>query len=237
MKLFDGFPARMEFTPIPNPFLSRLMPYIDDIAELKTVLYIFMSIYGKKSYPRFVSRSELLANASLVQSLGQDAKKGQKTLDDALQSSIKRGIILHLAVEKDGKAEDIYCLNTPSDRQALAKIQNGDLKLPEIEVKAISPAGAEEAPNIFALYEDNIGMLTPLIADELKAAEKLYPPGWISEAFKIAVNRNIRKWDYISAILERWNREGKDDGTHRRDTKKEDPDKYINGKYGHMVQR
>jgi len=237
MKPFQGFPARMEFTPIPNLFFSRLLPCINDIAELKTILYIFTSIYGKKGYPRFVSRSQLLGNTSLIQSLGQDNKTAQKALDNALQASVKRGILLHLAVEKDTKAEDIYCLNTPSDSQALAKVQNGDLKLPEMEVKAISPAGAGEAPNIFALYEDNIGMLTPLIADELKAAEKLYPPGWISEAFKIAVNRNIRKWDYISAILERWSREGKGDGTHKRDAEKEDPDRYIKGKYGHMVQR
>ena len=183
MKPFQGFPARMEFTPIPNLFFSRLLPCINDIAELKTILYIFTSIYGKKGYPRFVSRSQLLDNTSLIQSLGQDNKTAQKALDNALQASVKRGILLHLAVEKDTKAEDIYCLNTPSDSQALAKVQNGDLKLPEMEVKAISPAGAGEAPNIFALYEDNIGMLTPLIADELKAAEKLYPPGWINEAF------------------------------------------------------
>jgi len=236
MKPFDGFPARMEFTPVPNPFFSRLLPCIDDIAELKTVLFIFMSIYGRKGYPRFISRSQLLANASLIQSLGQNDKKAPKALDKALQASVKRGVILHLAVDKDGKTEDIYFLNAPSDRQAVEKIKSGELKLPEMEVKAMSTAGIEETPNIFALYEENIGMLTPIIADELKAAEKLYPAGWISEAFRIAVSRNVRKWDYISAILERWSREGKDDGTHKRDAEKEGPEKYAKQRYRHMVQ-
>ena len=37
--------------------------------------------------------------------------------------------------------------------------------------------------------------------------------------------------------LERWSAEGKDDGTYRGDFKKTDPDKYIKGKYGHMVRR
>jgi len=57
------------------------------------------------------------------------------------------------------------------------------------------------------------------------------------DAIKEAANQNKRKWSYISAILERWAAEGRSDGTYRRDTKKTDPDKYIKGKYGHMVQR
>ena len=80
-------------------------------------------------------------------------------------------------------------------------------------------------------------MLTPMIAEELKEAEKLYPKTWIRDAIKIAVNQNKRKWYYISTILERWTAEGKSNGAYRRDSKKEDPDKYIKGKYGHMVRR
>ncbi|GAH24252.1 unnamed protein product, partial [marine sediment metagenome] len=94
----------------------------------------------------------------------------------------------------------------------------------------------EELPDIFTLYEQNMGMLTPMIAEELREAEKLYPETWIRDAIKEAVNQNKRKWSYISAILERWLAEGRSDGTYRRDSKT-DPDKYIKGKYGHMVRR
>ncbi len=79
-------------------------------------------------------------------------------------------------------------------------------------------------------------MLTPMIAEELREAEKLYPEAWVRDAIKVAVNQGKRKWSYISAVLERWSIEGKDDGAYQRDSK-EDPDKYIKGKYGHMVQR
>jgi DnaD/phage-associated family protein len=79
-------------------------------------------------------------------------------------------------------------------------------------------------------------MLTPMIAEELREAEKLYPETWIRDAIKAAVNQNKRKWSYISAILERWSAEGRSDGTYQRDSKT-DPDKYIKGKYGHMVRR
>jgi DNA replication protein len=81
-------------------------------------------------------------------------------------------------------------------------------------------------------------MLTPLIADELKEALKQYPETWIQEAIKEATSLNRRNWRYISRILEHWSSEGKDDGTYRGNNKKNaDPDKYIRGKYGHMVQR
>ena len=81
-------------------------------------------------------------------------------------------------------------------------------------------------------------MLTPMVADELRDAEKLYPADWIRDAIKQAVLANRRKWSYIERILERWTTEGKSDGTHKRYLKEDnDPDKYIKGKYGHIVRR
>lgn len=237
MKPFAGFPASMDFTPLPNLFLNRLMPQITDMAELKTTLYIFMSIYSKRGYPRFVTLSELLGNTSLIKSLNQADKTAEEALGSALRLAVNRGVILHLEADCDGKPEDVYFLNIQADRRAIEKIQNGELKLPSLKVRTKPPTPTEELPNIFALYEDNIGMLTPMIAEELKEAEKLYPDSWIRDAIKIAVNQNKRKWDYISAILERWTAEGKSDGAYKQDAEKEDPDKYIKGKYGHMVRR
>jgi DnaD/phage-associated family protein len=140
-------------------------------------------------------------------------------------------------MDLNGKPEDIYFLNTESDRQAIAKAQSGELKLPGLKAGRKQPLATEELPNIFTLYEDNIGMLTPMIADELKAAEKLYPISWISDAVKEAVAQNKRSWRYIARILERWSAEGRSHGAHRRDPEKEDPDKYIKGRYGHVVKR
>ncbi|MFC1847533.1 DnaD domain-containing protein, partial [Chloroflexota bacterium] len=139
----------------------------------------------------------------------------------------------------DSSPEDVYFLNTESDRRVVDKIRNGELALAGLKAgRQVSPeVETEQPPDIFTLYEQNIGMLTPMIAEELRAAEKLYPEAWIRDAIKEAVNQNVRKKSYILAILERWATEGKSDGTHKRDSKKTDPDKYIKGKYGHMVQR
>jgi len=94
----------------------------------------------------------------------------------------------------------------------------------------------EETPNIFVLYEQNIGMLTPMIAEELREAEEQYPGEWIEDAIREAVNLNKRSWRYIVRILERWTTDGRDENAQR-GTGKTDPDKFIKGKYGHMVQR
>ena len=67
-----------------------------------------------------------------------------------------------------------------------------------------------QRPNIFVLYEQNIGPLTPLLAEELMEAEDTYPAAWIEDAFREAVELNKRSWRYIQRILERWAAEGKD---------------------------
>jgi DnaD/phage-associated family protein len=203
------------------------------MAELKTNLYVISALYHKKGYPRFVSYSELLGNASLMQSL----KGSEEVLHGALKAAADRGSLISLTVDKDGASEDIFFLNTDSDRQAAEKIQSGELKPAGLKAGKPAPALAEELPDIFTLYEQNIGMLTPMIADELRDAEKLYPPDWMRDAIKEAALHNKRNIKYIAKILENWSVEGRSDGTYQRNTKETGPGKYFKGKYGHMVQR
>ena len=237
MKQFSGFPAKMQFTSVPNFFFSTLLPQISDIFELKVTLHIFATLYRKRGYPRFVNYRELLNNTSLMRSLRGTSEPSRQALSKALEMATKRGTILHLVIDRDGTPEDIYFLNTESDRQTVAKIQTGEIRLTGLKAKEPTTAEIKEQPDIFTLYEQNIGMLTPMIAEELREAEKLYPEIWIRDAIKEAVKQGKHKWSYISAILERWSSEGRSHGTYQRDSKKTDPDKYFKGKYGHMVRR
>ena len=236
MSQFSGFPARMEFTPIPNYFLNVMLPEISDVRELKTTLHVLAALYRKKGHPRFVSSQELINNDGLMKSLKAEDEKPQEALRQALQMASQRGTLIHIALEKDGSTEDIYLLNTEADRKIAARIESGELKISGLKVAEETYVAAEEPPDIFTLYEQNIGMLTPIIADELKEAEKLYPESWLRDAVKEAVALNKRNIRYIMRILERWSTEGKTDGTYQR-VSKTDPDKYIKGKYGHMVRR
>jgi len=236
MKRFDGFPARMQYTSVPNLFFSTVLPQISDISELNVILHFFEILYRKRGYPRFVTYRELLQNKSLITSLRQTTKPPEEVLRHALDAAIERGVILHLTLTGDNVVEDAYFLNTESQRQVIARIQNGEIKLGGLKAGDPTDVEIEEPPDIFTLYEQNIGMLTPRTAEELIEAEKSYPQNWIGDAIKEAVDQNVRKWSYIAAILERWAAEGRSDGTHRRYSKKKpDPDKYLKGKYGHMV--
>lgn len=237
MKQFEGFPSRMQFTPVPNLFISRLLPQIEDINELKVTLHIFRDIYGKRGYPRYVTLRDLLSDSGLAKSLGGKSEELKKSLSAVLDLAVKRGTVLHLELERDGEPESLYFINSEQDKKVLEKIRNG-----EIVVEGLEPGKRTYAmetgnpPDIYTLYEENVGMLNPLIAEWLKEAEKLYPESWIRDAIKEAVSLNKRNWRYIDRILENWSAEGRGDGTHKRSSET-DPDKYIKGKYGHIVGR
>jgi len=234
MSNFQGFPARADYTSVPNSFFSSLLPQINDLAELKTTLHVIAALYKKKGYPRFISFNELIGDAALMGSLKGLGEQPEGTLRRALKMAVERGALLSLSLDKDG---DIYFLNDESGRQASAKMESGELKAAGLKAGLKPEAPAEAMPDIFTLYEQNIGMLTPMVADELKEAEKLYPPEWLRDAIRESALHNKRNIKYISKILENWSVEGRSDGTYQRDSQKAGPEKYFKGKYGHMVQR
>jgi DnaD/phage-associated family protein len=125
-------------------------------------------------------------------------------------------------------------MNTDLGRRTVEKIRRGELQLEAIVVPGEVHLEVER-PNIFVLYEQNIGLLTPLIAEELRDAEKTYPADWIEEAFRIAVEHNVRRWRYVCSILERWATEGKDSGKATT-SPEEDRRRYIEGKYAEYIE-
>jgi DNA replication protein len=235
MKGFSGFPAgKVRFTSIPNLFFSELLPAIDNLAELKVTLHIFWLLSQKKGYPRYVSFKELSGDEALLGGLKSLGQGTGESLREGLKRAVARGTLLRVAVEQDGKRDDIYFMNTDQGRQAVEKIRGGQLEVGVTVLPAEPPLEAER-PNIFVLYEQNIGLLQPMIAEQLKDAEQTYPAEWIEEAFQIAVEQNKRNWAYVRAILERWATEGKDDGKDKRDSRK-DRRRYIEGKYAEYIE-
>jgi len=238
MRQFGGFPARMDFTPIPNLFFSSLLPQISDVVELKVTLHLFSALYRKRAYPRFATHRELLGDPSLMAGRKEEGEPPEEVLRRGLDMAVQRGTALRLVLTGDDEPEEAYFLNTDSDRQVVAKILNGELALSGLKAaKRPAETELEEQPNIFALYEQNIGMLTPMIAEELREAEKVYPEAWIKDAIGEAVNLNKRSWRYISRILERWMTEGRKDEAYGREAGTPDQDRYSKQRYGHMFRR
>jgi DNA replication protein len=217
MEKFKGFPAgELRFTAVPDLFFARLLPQIDSLAELKVTLH-FLWVHYRQAR-QVISYSELLTDETLIQSLALIDEDIEAALRQGLIRAVERGTLLCAQVEDDTGSHDLYYLNSERGRQALAKVQAG-------EVGVVATSGAEVAPptkrpNIFELYEDNISLISPIIADELKDAEATYPPEWIEDAFKIAVENNVRKWSYIRAILERMATAGRGDPNKQKDSGK-----------------
>ncbi len=66
-----------------------------------------------------------------------------------------------------------------------------------------------EIAKVAKFYEQEIGVLTPLIADAIRDACSEYPADWITEAITIAVDNNSRRWNYVLAILKNCKAAGK----------------------------
>lgn len=239
MKVFSGFPAgKLQVTPLPNVFFSDLLLSIDDLAELKLTLHFIWLLTEKakgsrsgqsKSRAVYISANELRADPTLMQSLKAVDSNPDQALAHGLALATERGTLLRLDIGTDrgGEGDALFFLNSEAGRREFERLAR-ELPPPEAGVSA-EPAALADRPNIFLLYEQNIGTLTPLITEELKEAEREYPADWIEDAFKIAVRRNVRRWDYLSAILKRWKAEGRTD--RQKESKPwwdDEYDKYVN---------
>ncbi len=219
MKTFPGFPAgKVRQTPLPDLFFSELLPQIDELAELKLTLHVFWRLYRQKGEPRYLDRAALEKDALLRDSLRVPGRSPKDVLYEALERATARGTLLTLRILLGGQERTWYFPNTDQGRRAIARLQAGTLRVEDVTIPPEVEPQPAERPNIFTLYEQNIGTLQPLIAEELREAEETYPQIWIESAFRIAAQRNVRHWRYVRAILERWGSKGMHDGEDWHDT-------------------
>ena len=112
---------------------------------------------------------------------------------------------------------EVLTLNSESDQRALDRWRRGQHAatghVPAGAAGVAPQPGPQPGPgiNVYALYEDTIGPITPQVAAALAEAEGLYPAAWIEDAFREAAELNKRSWRYIQRILERWDDEGRED--------------------------
>ena len=73
-------------------------------------------------------------------------------------------------------------VNSANGREVVEKLRAGEL---DVLVDVAEDVQSQvERPPIFVQYEQNIGLLTPMIANELRDAEKHFPADWIADAFR-----------------------------------------------------
>ncbi len=234
MPRFAGFPSgKVRNTPLPAPFFTDLLPQIDHLGELKVTLYAFWYLDRQEGQIRFLTQADFSSDHKLLQAFSPFDEEAHQLLADALARAVARGTLLAGAVHNSqGADQTLYFLNSARGRAALKALQNGDWS-PELGNRAVVALELER-PNIYRLYEENIGPLTPLISDALREAELNFPAEWIEEAMKKAVLNNARHWRYVEAILTRWKEKGRDD-PDRRDSEK-DGRRYIEGELADFIE-
>ena len=222
-RVFSGFQSgSVRTVGIPEPVFSELIPIIDDLDELKLTLHVLWRLAQQSGRVRCVRATDLTSDGVLQSSLG-DA--GPELLTLALKRAVDRGTLLEANVGTGDSATTVYFANTSKGRASVEAVSRGDWPL---------ETDSAERSNVYRIYEENIGLLTPLIADELRDAEQTYPVVWIEEALREAVLQNKRSWKYARAILERWQVEGRGNEGGRRADKK-DRRRYISGEFAEYL--
>jgi len=219
MNTFKGFSDSETFTRLPDSFF-RLLGEIDDLAELKVTLYAIWRIEHIEGPFRALCQTDF-TDAELLSGMATDA------IAAGLEKATARGTLIRAAHE----ADVFYFLNSPRGRAAAEAFSQGNWRA-SARIMAGEPI---ERPEIFSIYEQNIGPLTPLISDTLKDAEETYSAEWIAEALELAVKNNKRNWKYAEAILKRWKEEGRAEKQNRRDDQ-ESRRKYVEGDYADYIE-
>lgn len=201
-KSFFGFNNGTEI--VPTQFFEELLPTISDLCELKVTLFSIYLLNQFEGSQRYLIREDFSEEETFMNGLSEDIQQASKQLDEGLAASVERGTLL--SIRYDNKP--LYFLNSPKGRTALNNLQQGTW-IPDAFLHLKEKANLFR-PNIYQLYEENIGPLTPMIADILRDSETIYSYEWIADAVEIAVVNNVRNWRYIETILKSWKENGRD---------------------------
>ncbi len=223
---FEGFATGGAATTLPAQFFVDVLPQIDDDGELRVTLYALYSIARRRGQLRAVRAGDLRTEGPLIRSLARHG--GVDAVGPALDRAAERGTLLACPLD-DGDA--LYFVNNTGGRRNMLRVTSGALKVPGAVPRQGGGHFAGEAGERPArpaqIYEQEIGTLTPSVAEALAEAGEQYPEQWIVDALREAAKANARSWRYADAILQRWESEGRDDAPSERDsgtaTSKRDP--------------
>jgi len=124
---------------------------------------------------------------------------------ETLQVLLKCGFLLKYT--SDAPEKTLFLPGTPTGRERSEKLEKKQMTPAELKP---SSTIIRVRPNLFKLYEDNIGPLTPMVADLLQEDAREFPAEWFEDAIKEALSHNARKWSYVRAILKNWKENGRE---------------------------
>lgn len=188
---------------LPAALLNDVLNRVQDLAELKAVMFVLEAV-ARRDTPG-VWFEDLLETRIVQAVVGADSPRpSEERLRQALDRAVANGFLFRVVAG----ARTCYLPVSDDNRMLLGRLRVGDPDVPDVLGLEPEAPAAIYRPNIYAVYEQYIGPLTPLIAEQLRSAERAYPRGWIEEAIITAARYNRRSWRYIETVLLRWEETG-----------------------------
>ncbi len=203
-----------ETLPIPKSFLNDVAPSITSIEEFHVSLAAFRLFDAAGGFQEPLAEKTILRDRTLRSALRVDGspRAPDARIAKGVELAIARGLLVRLVSVESRKRSTFFYLNTPENRSSIKLMESGQLAVPRVLwPDELPPSITIERPNAFRLYEQNIGPLTPLIADQISRVIEDYPEDWIEDAMSEAVAYNRRSWRYVTRILENWQAAGRQD--------------------------
>jgi DNA replication protein len=238
----DGAP-RTDSIAIPVRFLETVAPEIREIAELQVMLAMFRVAAESRDIAAPVLEESLMHDPPLSRALRMSgaSRPPREAIRHGIDLALARDSLLRFVIGVTAEDERVWLmLSTPANRRRLEQLRKGDTASAGLPETSPGARVRVERPNVFVLYEQNIGMVTPLIADQLIEAMEVYPRGWIEDAIAEAVGYNRRNWRYVQRILQNWATEGRGNETaqrHQRASGSFDPDRLLHGEHAALFRR
>lgn len=196
-----GFPLSDDHgtTRVPNLVLGRVLAEVEESMTLKLILRAIWLLEHQRGFPRYISTEDLRRDR-VVSRLIRD----ELELSKCLNSAKAHGILIEVSVN----GNECLMLNTESAERtsfdAIALIET-----PENDSDGWdSPTTSVMPPDAFRAYEENIGLLSPMIRENILSALEDFTDEDITHAVRIAVENESRSWSFVAGVLRRWLRDG-----------------------------
>lgn len=196
-----GFPLSDNYatTRVPNAILGRVLANVEEPDVVKLVLRTVWHLDRQRGYPKFITREDLRTDRVLSRILTDDTR-----FERALQGALSCNVLIEVVIDQ----RTYLMLNTATAaRAAVGTTASRDARDHD-ENGWGTPATVGSQSDAFRAYEENIGILTPMIRENILAALEDFTDEDITHAVRIAVENESRSWSFVAGVLRRWSKEG-----------------------------
>ena len=194
------FPLSDDFgsTRVPNAVLSAVLDEVEEAETVKLILRAVWLLERKRGFPASITVNELRHDRVLIRVF-----KSEERFDAALDQSLNLGVLIKFELNN----ADALMLNTVSATRQVKHVKGRKSEKIE-EVGWAASVGSEMPEDAFRAYEENIGLLSPMIRENITAALQDFSDEDIIEAIRITVENESRSWSFIAGVLRKWARDG-----------------------------